>query len=150
MARVGIFEKPPRKYFKYDTDTEVELEFIDKKTLDAVIKSANEAAQKVKTPQGMVYDMFLGKKAVHNWRRINDHTHPGLLLPNGEAIAFTSANRNMMMTGSRDFSEFVFRNATNATGFLDDEPAGQVGQVDDPATLEALLEGMDGADDVKN
>jgi hypothetical protein len=147
MARVGIFTSAPRKYFKYDSDTEVQLEYIDKKTLDKVIKQANEAAQKVKTPQGMVYDMFLGKKAVHGWRKMTDHDHPGLLLPDGTQIPFIPANRNMMMTDSRDFSEFVFRNATNAAAFLDETP---LDLVDDPATLETLLESLDEVPNVKN
>jgi hypothetical protein len=147
MARVGIFETPPKKYFKYDSDTEVELEFIDKQTLDKVIKQANEAAQKVKTPQGMVYDMFLGKKAVHGWRNINNHSHPGLLLPSGQPIVFNAENRNMMMTGSREFFEFVFRNATNAAAFLNEDPTDLI---DDPATLEALLEGLGEGEETKN
>jgi hypothetical protein len=147
MARVGIFETPPKKYFKYDTDTEVLIEHIDKKTLDKLIKQATEAAQKVKTPQGMVYDMFLGKKAVHHWRKINDHDHPGLLMPNGSLIEFSPANRNMMMTGSRAFSEFVFSKATNSDGYMEDAP---VDQVDDPDMLETLLNALDEAPDPKN
>lgn len=146
MAQIGIFEKAPQKWIQYDEDTEVLLEYVDKEALTKLMKQANEAAQKLKMPQGTVYDMFLGKKAVHGWRNIKDHSHPGLLLPNLQPIAHTPENRNLLMTKSRDFSEFVFQKSTNATIFLEvdpDEPPA------DSATLEKLMNELV-EDDPKN
>lgn len=145
MAKIGIFNEAPQKYIQFDEDTEVLIRFVDKEELAGLIRKANEVAQKVKTPQNMAYDMFLGKKAVLGWRNIKDHNHPGLLLPGGEPISFTPENRNMLMTRSRDFSEFVFQKSTNSALFLESAPEGLV----DPSTLEKLLEDMDD-DDPKN
>lgn len=146
MAQIGIFEKAPQKWIQYDEDTEVLLEYVDKEALTKLIKQANEASQKLKMPQGTVYDMFLGKKAVHGWRNMKDHSHPGLLLPNQQPIEHTPENRNMLMTKSRDFSEFVFQKSTNAAIFLESEPESPS---DDPAILTRLLEEF-GEDDPKN
>lgn len=103
-----------------------------------------EVSQKLKTPQSTAYDMFLGKKAVVGWRNIKDHNHPGLLLPGGAPIPFTAENRNMLMTKSREFSEFVFQKSTNASLFL---LADEGEEVADPATIEKLLEEYGGADE---
>lgn len=137
MAKVGIFEAAPQKWFPFDADTEVLVEYVDKETLSKLIKQANEVSQKVKTPQGVAYDMFLGKKAVIGWRKSDDHGHPGFILPNGSALPFTAENRNMLMTRYREFSEFVFQKSTTASLFLSDDPDMVA---TDPATIEKLLE----------
>jgi len=137
MAKVGIFEKAPQKWIQFDSDTEVLIEYVDKETLSKLIKQANEVSQKVKTPQGMAYDMFLGKKAVQGWRHSEKHDLPGFVLPSGEPLYFNAENRNTLMTKYREFSEFVFQKSTTAALFLVDDE-GEV--TDDPATIEKLLE----------
>lgn len=145
MAKIGVFNEAPQKYIQFDEDTEILLRYVDKEELAGLIRKANEISQKLKTQQNMAYDMFLGKKAVLGWRNIKDHNHPGLLLPGGEPISFTPENRNMLMTKSRDFSEFVFQKCTDASLFLASAPEELV----DGTTLEKLLEDM-GDDESKN
>jgi hypothetical protein len=137
MAQLGIFENAPKKWVQFDSDSEVSLQYVDKEQLGKLIKQANEVSQKIKTPQGTAYDMFLGKTAVHGWRNINDHSQTGLMLPGNIPIPFTPGNRNMLMIKSRDFSEFVFQKCTNASLFLDD---ATVELVEDPETIEKLME----------
>jgi len=146
MAKVGIFETPPKKWFDFDPDTEVLIQHVDKEAMARLLKQAGEAAQKVKAKAGVVSDMFLGKAAVHGWRNKKDHDHPGLLLPGGDPLHFSPENRNTLMTRCREFSEFVFTTSTNAAGFLDD---GANGLLDDPAAIETLL-GDVPEEDLKN
>jgi hypothetical protein len=137
MARVGVFETPPRKWFPYDTDTEVELEFISKDRMNKIVNKADAAAKKLGSPQTLIYDMFLGKAAVHGWRHVDQEkqpNHPGLLLPNGNPLSFSDENRNMLMKGCAEFSGFVFRTCTGSAQFLDDALV-----VDDQKTIDDLI-----------
>jgi len=147
MAKVGVFETPPRKYFDYDSDTEVELEFISKDRMNKLLKKAEEAARKLRSPQSLIYDMFLGKAAVHNWRhKVQDKNpgHPGLVLPGGAPLPFNGENRNMLMEKCAEFSSFVFRTSTSSAMFLDEEPADG-----DSQTLGELLEELDLEEDAE-
>lgn len=143
MAKVGIFEEAPKKWFTFDSDTEVLIQYVDKESLSKLIKRAGEVAQKLSTPQGVAYDMFLGKAAVHGWRKEKDHNHPGFTMPDGSALPFTAESRNLLMTRYREFSEFVYQKATSTAGFLVEDPAMLT---DDPATLEKLLEDYEETD----
>jgi len=137
MARIGIFEEPPKKWFMYDSDTEVLISYVDKAALAKLVRSADEAARKLKENPDTVLDIFLGKAAVHSWRKEKDHDHPGLTLPNGAAIPFTNENRNKLMRHCAPFSSFVLAKSTSPAGYLDEtEPT--LG--DDDTTLEKLLD----------
>ena len=137
MAKVGLFDAPPRKWFPYDSDTEVELEHISKDRMNKIVNKAEDAAKKTGSAQGMIYDMFLGKAAVHGWRHIDQAQnpgHPGLLLPNGNPLCFSDDNRNLLMKGCAEFSGFVYRTCTGSLNFLEEDPV-----VDDQKTLNELL-----------
>lgn len=118
MARVGVFSAAPRKWFPFDADTEVELEFINKERMVKLVAKADDAAKRVGGTANVIYDIFLGKAAIHGWRKKDDHNHPGLLLPNNDPIPFSEENRNMLMKSCSEFSTFVFRNCTDSAGFL--------------------------------
>jgi len=144
MAKVGIFEEAPKKWFTFcDTDTEVLIQYVDKEALSKLIKRAGEVAKKLSTPQGVAYDMFLGKAAVHGWRKEKEPTQPGFTMPNGSPLPFTAENRNLLMTRYREFSEFVYQKATATAGYLVED---QATLTDDPATLEKLLEDYEETD----
>ena len=137
MAKVGIFDAPPRKWFPYDADTEVDLEFISKERMNKILTKAEAAAKKMGSPQALVYDMFLGKAAVQGWRHIDQEKnpdHPGLLLPNGNPLHFSEGNRNLLMRGCAEFSGFVYRTCTGSAHFLDEDLV-----VDDQKTLDELI-----------
>lgn len=121
MAKIGIFEKAQRKWFPYDSDTEVQIEYIDKGRINTILMKGAEAAKKLKGKSSPIQDIFLGKAAVHGWRKIGDENHPGLLMPNGDPIPFTPENRNMLMAKSQRFSEFVFRTCSDANEFIEDD-----------------------------
>lgn len=138
MAKVGVFNVAPKVWASYDSDTEVFLEFISKDRMGAIVVKADEAAKKVGGKQNALYDMFLGKAAVHGWRKKTDHAHPGLLFPDGRPIEFNEANRNLLMKSCNEFSSFVFRNCTDSEMFLELDTA-----IDDSMTLEELVNGTE-------
>ena len=150
MAKVGIFETPPRKWFPYDTDTEVELEFISKERMSKLIKQADDAAKKIKGTASIIYDMFLGKAAVYGWRNINQDKFPGdpgLKLPGGTALPFNENNRNLLMKSCSEFSTFVFRTCTDSANFLDAVPDSGL----EDLTLDELVNTTDlESDETKN
>lgn len=119
--KIGIFDTPPQKWFLFDKDTEVLIQYIEKAKLNNILLQGAEAAKKMKAKAGAVQDIFLGKAAVFGWRKTTDHEQPGMLLPNGDPLTFTPENRNLAITKSQRFSEFVYRIATDETKFLDDD-----------------------------
>jgi hypothetical protein len=140
MAKIGIFETPPQRYFNYDEDTEVLLEFISKERMGTIIAKADEVAKKMKMPQSKVYDMFLGKAAVLGWRHKDQENmahHPGLVLPSGAPLVFSSDNRNLLMKACTEFSGFVFGRCTNSSLFLDREETAGEEDLDLATMLEA-------------
>ena len=121
MAKIGVFETSPRKWFPFDSDTEVNIEYIDKARVNTILMNGAEAAKKMKAKSGAIQDVYLGKAAVHGWRKVGGENHPGFLLPNGDPIPFSPENRNMLMTKSQQFSEFVYRTCTDENKFLEDD-----------------------------
>lgn len=150
MAKVGIFDTPPQKWFKYDDDTEVLIQFVDKDAMAKLVRSGEDAAKKLKEDSNVLLDVFLGKKAVLDWRHVDQEKcpgHPGLVLPDGSPIPFNGENRNMLMRRCSAFARFVLAKAATESGFLEDQP---LTLADDNTTLETLLDEMDGDDDPKN
>lgn len=130
MGKVGIFETPPQKWFKYDNDTEVLIQYIDKGKVNTILMNGAEAAKKMKAKPGILQDIFLGKAAVFGWRKIDDEAHPGFLMPDGTPIPFTDENRNRLITKNQRFSEWVYRICTDDMQFLDDEPVSDLDAAD--------------------
>lgn len=121
MAKIGVFQTNPRKWFPYDSDTEILIEYLDKSRVNTILMNGAESAKKMKAKSSPIQDVFLGKAAIHGWRNTKDENHPGLLLPNGDPIQFTPENRNMLMAKSQQFSEFVYRTCTDENNFLEEE-----------------------------
>jgi len=119
--KIGIFDTPPQKWFPFDQDTEILIQYIEKAKLNIILMQGAEAAKKMKAKAASVQDIFLGKAAVFGWRKIADHDQPGMLLPNGDPLPFTPENRNLAITKSQRISEFVYRIATDETKFLDED-----------------------------
>lgn len=138
MAKIGVFDEAPQKWFRYDMDTEVRLQYINKGAVNTILMQGAEVAKKMKARAGDMQDVLLGKAAVLGWRKIEDETHPGFLLPDGTPVAFTPENRNRFMTKSRNFSEWVYRICTDEMQFLPDEVP--VLEVEDLKDVDALLE----------
>lgn len=135
--KIGIFETPPQKWFPFDKDTEVLIQYIEKAKLNVILMNGADAAKKMKAKSGSVQDIFLGKAAVFGWRKMDDHDHPGMLMPNGDPLPFSPESRNLVITKSQRFSEFVYRIATDETKFLEDDLPELDG--DDLKDLEDIL-----------
>lgn len=136
--KIGIFETPPQKWFAFDKDTEVLIQYIEKSALNDILMNGADAAKKMKAKVGAVQDIFLGKAAVSGWHKIENHDEPGMLLPNGDPLPFSPENRNLAITKSQRFSEFVYRTATDETNFLDNDLPEL--DADDLKGLDAILE----------
>lgn len=121
MGKVGVFEEAPKKWFKYDSDTEVQLQYIEKGRVNTILMQGAEAAKKMKAKSSDVQDIFLGREAVFGWRKIDTDGEPGFMLPDGTAFPFHAENRNRLMTKSKRFAEFVFRICTDEIQFLEEE-----------------------------
>jgi len=121
MAKVGVFEEAPEKWFRYDSDTEVLLKHVPKSRVNTILMQGAEVARKMKAKAGDLQDIYLGKEAVRGWRKIDNHDEPGFLLPDGSPIPFVPENRNKLMTKSKRFSEFVYGTCTDENKYLEDE-----------------------------
>ncbi|MEA5113215.1 MAG: hypothetical protein VB050_04240 [Geobacteraceae bacterium] len=138
MAKIGLFEKTPERWFDFDNDTEVLLKHVSKEALAALMEKAEKVSKKTGIKPAVAYDVFLGRAAVLNWRKKDDHDHPGFLLPDGALFNFTPENRDRLMRLYREFSSFVFTNSTLATGFLENDAIEPVTD-DDLFGLEDLI-----------
>lgn len=138
MAKIGVFEGEQKRWFRYDSDTEVLLKYIDKGRVNTILIQGAETAKKMKANPSDMQDILLGKEAIFGWRKIGNHEEPGFLLPDGTPAPFTPDNRNRFMTKSKRFSEFVYATCTNENKFLDDEPLELSGE--DLKDLDRLLD----------
>lgn len=124
MAKIGVFSGKQRKWYPFDEDTEILIEFLTK---DRIVELQKKGAKQAKLSSGdvdVITNRMIGEAAVHGWRHTKNHSHPGLLDADGNAIAFTAENRDMLMKCCREFSNFVNEIAIDSRGFLeDDEPA---------------------------
>lgn len=141
MAKIGIFEEAPQKWFRFDADTEVLLQHIDKGRVNTILMQGAEAAKKMKAKAGDMQDIMLGKAAVFGWRNTERHDEPGFLLPDGSPIPFTPENRNRLMTKSKLFSDFVYRVCTDERQFLEQEAPAL--EPEDLKDLDELLEELE-------
>ena len=128
MAKVGIFSQSPRKWFLFDEDTEVELEYIDKERLRKLLVKADDGAKKIGEKSNVIFDILLGKTVVHGWRKVKDPTAPGLAFPDGTPLPFSEDHRNLMMRRCEEFGSFVYKTATVSRNFMSD--AETIGSID--------------------
>ncbi|QXE89967.1 hypothetical protein KP001_16300 [Geomonas subterranea] len=128
MGKVGIFEEQPQKWFQYDNDTEVLLQHVEKSRLNTILMQGAEEAKKMRAKASDVQDIFLGRAAVLNWRKIGTDDEPGFQLPDGSPFPFSTDNRNRHMVKSKRFAEFVFRVCTDELQFLEDDRSEIAGE----------------------
>lgn len=138
MAKIGIFDEKPQKWFPYDKDTEVLIQFLDKGAVNSVLLKGANVAKQMKAKVSDLQDIYLGKAVVLGWRQISDETQPGFLLPDGTPFPFNNENRNRLMTKSKRFSEWVFSVCTNEQMFLEDD--GPQLEAEDMKGLDEVLQ----------
>lgn len=138
MAKVGVFDAEQKKWFRYDSDSEVLLKYIDKGRVNTILMRGAEVAKSMKAPAGAMQDILLGKEAVFGWRKVDAPDEPGLQFPDGTTMPFTPDNRNRLMTKSKRFSEFVYGTCTDENRYLEDEPV--VVAPEELKELDALLD----------
>jgi hypothetical protein len=120
MAEIGIFNDEKKKWIQFDSDTEVLIKHIDRQGLNKLRRKAQKAANISDVDATEYFNLRLGREAVHGWRKINDHSHPGLTLQ-GRPLEFNRENLDMLMSRSLDFSNFVNENAIDAKIFLEEQ-----------------------------
>lgn len=118
MAELDIFDVAPEKYFPYDDDSEVLIQYQGKEVLSSIVRKAEEIERKTRVPAKDIANKLTGRKAVKHWRKTTDHEHPGLTI-GGKAVEFTPANIDMLMTKSIDFSNFVNQKCIDSRAFRD-------------------------------
>jgi len=118
MAELDIFKEAPEKWFPYDADTEVLIQYQGKKVLNKILSKASEVERKTGAPGASraIANKLTGRVAVKGWRKKTDHDHPGLTI-SGEPVPFTPANIDMLMTESTDFSSFVNHKCVESDAF---------------------------------
>ena len=126
MAELGVFDAPPQKWFPFDEDTEVLLEFQGRKALIEIEEKAEKQARLTKGNFKNYQNKILGKRAVKGWRKITDHNHPGLILK-GQPFPYSEENCAMLMLNSTEFSNFVNSNCSDSKAFLGEEGAEEEG-----------------------
>lgn len=119
MAKIGIFDEQKQQWVQIDEDTEVLVRFVDKEELNALNRKADKTARLTKGDVSVIGNRLLGEVAVFGWRKITDHSHPGLLDANGNPIPFTTQNRDMLMKRCREFSNFVNETAIDSSVYLE-------------------------------
>ena len=116
MGELDIFATAPEKWFPYDDDTEVLIQYQGKEILTKISSKAGEIERKTGASAGVIANKLTGRAAVKGWRRKLDHDHPGLTT-GGQPLPFTPANVDMLMTKSIDFSTFVNRKCIDSQAF---------------------------------
>lgn len=128
MGEIAVFEKDkkPNKWIQYDVDTEVLIFYQDREDLNAIRIKAEKNARLTGANSSKLMDIYLGRKAVGGWRKIEDHKHPGLTI-GGKPIEFNERNLDMFMTKSNEFARFVNEKCVDSPEFLEEGvlPNGQ-------------------------
>lgn len=119
MARLGLFSTEKKRTVQFDADTEVLIKHIDKEALSELSRKANKAARLSGGDAKEIFNQRLGRAAVLCWRKIDDHSHPGLIVDD-QPFPFNETNLDLLMKKSLEFSAFVNEEATDSVQFLDD------------------------------
>ncbi len=128
MSELDIFTEERKKWIQFDKDTEVLIKNIGKEELNAISKKARKESGLSGMDVSAVINRRFAIAAVHGWRKIGEHEHPGLTI-GGKPLAFTPENLSMLMAKSLRFSNFVNASAVDSDEFQD---------------------GVDGAEETKN
>jgi len=120
MGEIGIFDEERKRWIQFDEDTEVLIRFVDRRELRKIQNKAEKTARLTGVDADEIANKYLGRAAVLGWRKIDDHSHPGLTLK-GQPLPYTPENVDMLMTRSLEFSRFVNENCINSKLFLQEE-----------------------------
>lgn len=121
MAKIGVFSGKQRKWFPFDEDTEIQIEFLSK---DKIVELQKKGAKQAKLSGGdvdVITNRLIGEAAVKGWRKTTDQNHPGLLDADGNPITFTPENRDLLMKCCREFSNFVNEASIDSHGYLEED-----------------------------
>lgn len=121
MAELVFFkdEKERGKWFPYDEDTEVHIEYMSRQGLKKINKKVPKAKGFMELDEVDCFNVLVGRKAVRlGWRHMKNHDHPGLVVA-GEPYPFSQENLDTLMLYSLDFSKFVNERCTDAALFED-------------------------------
>lgn len=123
MARLGLFSGEKKRFVQFDEDTEVLLLHIDKEALTEITKKAAKAARISGGDAKEIFNQRLGRAAVLGWRNVDNHAHPGLIVDN-QPFPYSTANVDLLMRKSLEFSSFVNSEACDSVQFLDIDDEG--------------------------
>ena len=126
MADLGIFDDVQEKWVQFDEDTEVLIRFVDRETLDRITRKSDKAARMSGSDDRKIFNKLLAEAAVHGWRNIDNHDHPGLRV-NRQPLLFTPENRDMLMKRSNEFAGFVNTTCINSRLYLEEDEARKNG-----------------------
>ena len=126
MAKLLIFDDDENKsrWFLFDEDTEVKINYLSRTELKKINAKSMKAGRLTKGDVLDYSNVLLGRKAVSDWRKKDDHAHPGLIVK-GQPLPFNQGNLDMLMTKSTEFSRFVNDICTDASLF-DEEDEAQI------------------------
>lgn len=99
-------DEPRAKWFPFDDDTEVQINYLSRAELKKINNKAAKAGRLAKRDVSDYSNCLLGRKAVGGWRKIKDHNHPGLLIKR-QPFPFSPENLDFLMLRSTEFSRFV-------------------------------------------
>lgn len=124
MAQVAIFEEKVKRWVRFDEDTEVFLEYLDKSAARVLNKDVDKIVARTGSDWQKIWEQKVGEKTVFGWRHIDQKKnpdHPGILLPGGAPLHFSAENRDLMMRSCREFSMFVGSTTIDASIFLEQQ-----------------------------
>lgn len=120
MGNLGIFDDERKKWIQFDSDAEVELVFLDREGLVRIGEKGEKVAKRTGAIPTNIVNIFLGRRCVQGWRKIDDHSHPGLTV-GGKPLEFSQKNLDMLMLKCLEFSKFVNDAVTDSKLFIDEE-----------------------------
>ena len=116
MGELDIFDVAPEKFFSFDDDSEVLIQYQGKEVLSKIGTKAAEIERKTGASASVLMNKLTGRVAVKGWRKKADHKHPGLTI-GGQPLPFTPQNVDVLMTKSIDFSNFVNQKCIDSKAF---------------------------------
>ena len=134
MARIGLFNAEQTRWLRFDSDTEIQIRFLNKEDLAAITKKAVKRAKMTGEDLDRISNQMVGEAAVKGWRNSDNHDHPGLLDAEGAQIPFTPGNRDLLMRYCREFANFVNEAAIDSQRFIE-----QGADTDEEDELDATL-----------
>ena len=128
MAEIKIFDKEPKpqKWFDFDEDTEILVEYTEKEDLDEIrAQAARQSRMTLRENIDVIANGLLGQRKVKGWRKKDDPAQPGLIV-NGQPFPYSEKNAAYLMRKSLDFSNFVNEICLKISQFAEEERAVEI------------------------